>query len=205
MVKLSILPKSTRFYDMFAEAGANVVAAARLIERRFANPSEIPHAEIKALEHVGDDLTGQIITLLNTQYVTPFDREDIFGLASAIDDVVDNINHASQLLDIYRLPHTTDASRRQCATLVSAADHLAAALGSLKGLAKVDAHLLALREREDEGDRIFTDAVASLFAEADPDPLSVIRWKDVYDALEDAIDACERSGRHVGNIVVKNS
>lgn len=201
---LSILPKSTRFYDMFARAGANALEAARLVERRFADPSAVSHAEVKALEHIGDELTGEIITLLNTQYVTPFDREDIYGLASATDDVLDYIESASELLDVYRLPETTEASRKQCAVLVSAAGHLAAALSTLKGLAQVESHLLELKRREDDGDRILRDAVAALFAAPEPDPLYVIRWKDVYDALEEAIDACEAAAHHVGNIVVKN-
>lgn len=201
----SVLPKSTKFFDMFAQAGQNAVAASQLVERRFAAPAAVPHAEVKALEHVGDDLTGQIINLLNTQYVTPFDREDIYGLASATDDVLDHMDHASQLLDVYRLAETTDAARGQCGVLVSAVTHLSAALGNLRGLAEADGHLVELKKHEDEGDRLFKDAIGELFADPNADPLYVIRWKDVYDALEDAIDACETAAHHVGNIVVKNS
>ena len=84
----SVLPKATQFFDMFARAGANAVEAARLVEQRFVDPSVVKHSQVKALEHVGDNMTGEIITLLNTQYVTPFDREDIYGLASATDDVL---------------------------------------------------------------------------------------------------------------------
>lgn len=201
----SVLPKATQFFDMFARAGENAVAAARLVEQRFANPAAVPHAQVKALEHVGDDLTGEIINLLNTQYVTPFDREDIYGLASATDDVLDHMDYASELLDVYRISDTTDYSRRQCAVMVGASSHLASALGNLRGLAEADGHLLELKKYEDEGDRLVKEAIGSLFADPDPDPLYVIRWKDVYDALEDAIDACESAALHVGNIVVKNS
>ena len=200
----SILPKATHFYDLFARAGANVLAAAQLVEKRFADPAAVPHAEIKKLEHTGDDITGETIQLLNTQYVTPFDREDIYGLASATDDVIDHIDHASELLDVYRLPQTTEEARNQCRVLVGAAGHLSAALGSLRGLAEADNHLLELKKFEDEGDRILREAVGGLFSATNPDPLYVIRWKDVYDALEDAIDACETAAHHVGNIVVKN-
>lgn len=202
---MSILPRATRFYDYFARAGENALAGARLVERRFADPASVPHAEVKALEHVGDELTGEIIGLLNTQYVTPFDREDIYGLAGATDDVLDHMDHASELLDVYRISETTEQSRRQCAILVSATERLAAALGSLKSLALADPHLLELKTFEDEGDRLLREAVGALFAEPNADPLNVIRWKDVYDSLEDAIDACEAAALHVGNIVVKNS
>jgi uncharacterized protein len=201
----SVLPKATQFFDMFARAGANAVEAAALVERRFANPSAVPHKEVKALEHVGDSLTGEIITLLNTQYVTPFDREDIYGLASATDDVLDHMDHASELLDVYRIAETTEFARQQTAVLVKAAGHLGAALGNLRGLKEADGHLLELKKYEDEGDRVVRAAIGSLFADPNPDPIYVIRWKDVYDALEEAVDACETAAHHVGNIVVKNS
>jgi uncharacterized protein len=205
LMGFSVLPKATQFFDMFARAGANAVEAARLVERRFASPAAVKHAEIKALEHVGDNLTGEIITLLNTQYVTPFDREDIYGLASATDDVLDHLDHASEMLDVYRISETTDFARQQCAVMVKAAGHLAAALGSLRGLAQAESHLLEVKKYEDEGDRVVRAAIGSLFADPSADPLYVIRWKDVYDTLEEAIDACETAAHHVGNIVVKNS
>jgi uncharacterized protein Yka (UPF0111/DUF47 family) len=201
----SVLPKATQFYDMFARAGGNALAAAQLVEQRFTDPAAVPHSKVKALEHVGDDLTGEIINLLNTQYITPFDREDIYGLASATDDVLDHMDDASELLAVYRITETTEAARRQCAVMVSAAQHLASALGSLRGLAEADGHLLEVKRFEDEGDRILREAIGALFADPGADPLYVIRWKDVYDALEDAIDACETAAHHVGNIVVKNS
>ncbi len=201
----SVLPKATKFYEMFARAGANAFASAQLVERRFADPEAVARSDVKALEHVGDDLTDEIIKLLNTQYVTPFDREDIYGLASATDDVLDHMDHASELLAVYRITETTEPARRQCAVLVKAAECLASALGSLRGLAEADAHLMAVKQFEDEGDRIFRGAIGALFADPGADPLYVIRWKDVYDVLEDAIDACETAAHHVGNIVVKNS
>ena len=202
---LSLRPKATKFYDLFARVGQNVVASAELVERRFADPTVVPHVSVKELEHVGDAMTGETIQLLNTQYVTPFDREDIYGLASATDDVVDHIDHASELLDVYRISETTDYARKQCAVLVNASRHLSGALGALRGLAEADGHLLELKKYEDEGDRIVREAIGSLFADPSADPLYVIRWKDVYDALEEAIDACETAAHHVGNIVVKNS
>ncbi len=102
-MKLSLIPRPSEFYDLFAEASANALEAARQTEARFRGfpGSAVSHAEIKEIEHVGDRLTRDLFHLLNTQYVTPFDREDIFGLATALDDVVDMIEHASDLLDLY--------------------------------------------------------------------------------------------------------
>jgi hypothetical protein len=101
-MKLSLVPRTTEFYDLFTAAGENALAAARQAEARFRTfpETEVSQEEIKGLETEGDRLTQQIIELLNTQYITPFDREDIYQLAKEIDDVVDFIEHASDLLDL---------------------------------------------------------------------------------------------------------
>ena len=186
----SVLPKATQFFDMFARAGANAVEAARLVEQRFVDPSVVKHSQVKALEHVGDNMTGEIITLLHTLYVTPFDREDIYGLASATDDVLDHMDYASELLDVYRLAETTDFARQQCAVMVNAAGHLAAALGSLRGPAQAESHLLEVKTSEDEGDRLVKEAIGSLFA--DPQPRSALR-----DPLEGRLRRARRRDRRV--------
>ena len=104
-MRLAFVPKTTEFYDFFTRAGENLLATARLAEQRFREFPEtsIGHEQVKELENQGDELTREIINLLNTQYITPFDREDIYELAKAIDDVVDYIEHASELLGLYQL------------------------------------------------------------------------------------------------------
>lgn len=205
-MKLALVPRTTEFFDLFTEAGQNAVEAARLAERRFREFPEgsVTQSEVKALEHHGDELTRQTIELLNTQYITPFDREDIYELAKAIDDVVDYIENASDLLGLYKVEAPMQQSTEQCRVLVESAQHLANALSELKHLRRVEPHIVEVKRLEDEGDRIVRDAIAALFEDEGVDPRTIIRWKDIFEALEDAIDACETAADLVGNIVVKN-
>jgi predicted phosphate transport protein (TIGR00153 family) len=205
-LKLSLVPRTSEFYDLFTRAGANALEAARRVEQRFREypSSSVTQAHVKEVEHEGDSITHDLVQLLNTQYITPFDREDIYQLATTVDDVVDHMDEASNLLETYGVESPTRQAIEQCRILVGAAEHLALALAELKGLQAVQKELAALKELEDEGDRIVHDAIADLFRDPRIDPLIVIRWKDIYEALEDALDACETAGNVIGNIVVKN-
>jgi uncharacterized protein Yka (UPF0111/DUF47 family) len=206
-MRLSLVPRTSEFYDLFARAGANALEVARLAERRFHEwpSSSVSQEDVKAAETAGDRLTHDIIQLLNTQYVTPFDREDIYDLATAIDDVVDLIDEASDLLGLYRIEQPARQAVEQCGILVGAVEHLAEALGALKGLKGVQQHLVELKALEDAGDRVVRDAIGALFHDSRIDPLVVIRWKDIFEALEDALDACETAANVLANIVVKNA
>jgi uncharacterized protein len=164
----------------------------------------VRQADVKALEHKGDELTRELIELLNTQYITPFDREDIYELATALDDVVDHIENASDLLGLYKVEQTRDEAIEQCRVLVLAVEHLVKGVAELRHLTRVRPHLLEVKQLEDEGDRIVRGAIAGLFEDGGADPLTVIRWKDIFEALEEALDACETAADLVGNIVVKN-
>jgi hypothetical protein len=206
-VRLSLVPRSSEFYVLFERAGANALTAARLAEsrfREFPNPT-VTQEQVKAVEAEGDAITRDLIQLLNTQYVTPFDRDDIYQLATELDDVVDYVEEASDLLGLYSLESTTRHAVEQCAILVRAVEQLAAALAGLKGMRGVERALVAVKGLEDEGDRVVRDAVAALFRDERIDPLIVIRWKDVYDTLEEALDACETAANVIANIVVKNA
>ena len=206
-MKITLVPRTTEFYDLFAAAGRGAHEAARLTEIRFREipDATVPHARVKELETEGDALTRDIFGLLNTQYVTPFDREDIYGLARAVDDVVDFIDEASDLLDIYKIDAPMDQAVAQCRILADATGALEKALGSLRNFRGAEAAILEIKRLEDEGDRISRDAMASLFEEEDVSPRTIIRWKDVFEALERAIDACETAAHAIGNIVVKNA
>jgi predicted phosphate transport protein (TIGR00153 family) len=205
-MKLSLVPKTTEFYDLFTEAGENALETARKAQERFRSFPEasVTQDEIKQLENHGDELTRQIIELVNTQYITPFDREDIYELAKAIDDVVDFIENACDLLGLYRVEGPMEQAHAQCRVLVEAAENLAFSLAELRSVRQAERHLVAVKRLEDEGDRIVRDAIAALFEDDGVSPLTVIRWKDIFEALEDAIDACETAADVVGNIVVKN-
>jgi predicted phosphate transport protein (TIGR00153 family) len=200
---LRLTPRTSEFYDLFTRAGENALEAARKAEARFREypNSTISQADVKAVETEGDDITRELINLLNTQYVTPFDREDIYELTTAIDDVVDYIEEASDLLELYGVESATKHAVEQCRILVQAVEQLALALQRLKGIRGIQDALIELKRFEDEGDRVHHDAVAALFRDDRIDPLIVIRWKDIYDGLE----AAEHAANVVANIVVKNA
>jgi uncharacterized protein len=206
-VRLSLVPRPTEFYDLFARAGANALEAARQAEIRFRDypNSEVTQADVKATETAGDEITRELITLLNTQYVTPFDREDIYELATKLDDVVDYIEEVSDLLGLYGIESTTKHAVEQCRILVQAVEQLAIAIQRLKGLRGIQEALIELKRLEDEGDRVVHEAVATLFRDDRIDPLIVIRWKDIYEGLERALDAAEHAANVIANIVVKNA
>ncbi|MGH3036047.1 MAG: DUF47 domain-containing protein [Gaiellaceae bacterium] len=206
-MKISLVPRTTEFYDLFTRAGANALEAARLVERRFREHpnSSVRHSDVKAIEDEGDTITRDLVQLLNTQYITPFDREDIYQLATALDDVVDHLDEASDLLELYGVESPTRQAIEQCRILVGAVEHLSVALAELQGLRRVERELVALKKLEDEGDHVLHDAIADLFRDPRIDPLIVIRWKDIFEALEDALDACETAANVIGNIVVKNA
>ncbi len=206
-MRLRLTPRTTEFYDLFTRAGENALEAARKAEIRFREypNSSVTQADVKLVETEGDEITRELIQLLNTQYVTPFDREDIYELTTAIDDVVDFIEEASDLLELYGIESTTKHAVEQCRILVQAVEQLSIALSRLKGMRGVQDALIELKRLEDEGDRVVHDAVASLFRDDRIDPLIVIRWKDIFEGLEKALDAAEHAANVITNIVVKNA
>jgi predicted phosphate transport protein (TIGR00153 family) len=205
-MRISLTPRTSEFYDLFGKAGENALQVARLVERRFREHpnSGITQEQVKKEETEGDAITRELITLLNTQYVTPFDREDIYMLATEIDDVVDYLEEASDLLGLYGVEMPTRHAVEQCGIIVRACEQLAIACDNLKGMRGVQEALVQVKAHEDEGDRVLRDALASLFRDEGIDPLIVIRWKDIYEALERALDACETAANVVANILVKN-
>ena len=205
-MRISLTPKTTEFFTLFGRAGENALEVARLVERRFReHPSSgVTQEQVKKEETEGDAITRELITLLNTQYLTPFDREDIYLLATEIDDVVDYLEEASDLLGLYGIEMPTRHAVEQCAVIVDACQQLAFACDNLKGMRGVDAALVELKRLEDEGDRILRDALGSLFRDERIDPLNVIRWKDIYAALERALDACDTAANVIANILVKS-
>jgi predicted phosphate transport protein (TIGR00153 family) len=206
-VRLSLVPRPTEFYDLFARAGENALDAARSAEIRFREypNASVTQEEMKAIETTGDQITRDLIVLLNTQYVTPFDREDIYELATSLDDVVDHIEEVTDLLGLYDVGSPTAQSLQQCSILVKAVEQLSLVLHRLKGMRGIQEPLLELKRLEDEGDRIVHDAIAALFRDDRIDPLIVIRWKDIYEGLEKALDAAEHAANVIANILVKNA
>jgi predicted phosphate transport protein (TIGR00153 family) len=205
-MKLGLGRSSSEIFSGLAAAGEAALAVVRVVERRFyewpGGPSQL---EVKDLEHEADRVVSELISLTNTLFVTPYDRDDLIALAFAIDDVADEAENAAELLGLYAVETTTRQSLELCSLLVEATEELAQLLGGLKGLQGASDRIVRIKGIEDRGDDVARAARASLFRNDLIDPVIVIRWKDIYEALEDAIDACETAAHRVGNIVVKNA
>ncbi len=194
-------------FSLFRQAGENAHEIAKLVERRFREyPSgPVSQYDVKELEHAGDRIASDLLRAVSAQFVTPYDREDIVTLAFAVDEVPDKIENASELLGLYAIESPTRQSLELCGLLVRATGELAVLLGRLKGLRGSAPEILSIKAIEDEADRVARAARAGLFKDDRIDPVIVIRWKDIYEALEDAVDACETAAHLVGNILVKNA
>jgi len=198
--------RSAEVYDLLARAGANAHELAKLVEERFREfPGGPSQDQVKELEHEGDRVISELLTLVNVLFVTPFDRDDLVVLAFAVDDVADSIENASELLGLYGVDGPTRPSIELCALLVRATEQLAALLARLKGVRGSAEEVRTIKEIEDEADHVARNARAGLFKDDRIDPTIVIRWKDIYEALEDAVDFCETAAHRVGNILVKNA
>jgi hypothetical protein len=194
-------------FDLFAQAGQNAVKTALAAEERFRDypAGRVAQSDIKALEHAGDRLVSEILRSVEAQFITPYDREDIVTLAFAVDEVPDKIESACELLGLYAIEAPTRQALELCGLLVRATTELANLLARLKGLRGSAPEILAVKSIEDEADKVARAARAGLFKDDRIDPIIVIRWKDIYEALEDAVDACETAAHRIGNILVKNA
>ena len=174
-MRFSLTPRTSEFFALFGKAGANALEISRLVERRFReHPSSgVTQEQVKAVETAGDGVTRELITLLNTQYITPFDREDIYQLATEIDDVVDYLEEASALLGLYGVEMPTRHAVEQCRIIVQACEQLAFALDNLKGMRPASSNR---RNRSIPGDESLSPALACLNSSTAPSvPLSPAR------------------------------
>ena len=206
MARISLVPQNREFFRLFAQASSNAVEIAGLLVRLL---NDFPRSdgdllrEIKELEHEGDRLTRQLVELLNRTFVTPFDRDDIYQLASAIDDVCDHVDEAAGNIAGYGVTEIRPAAREQGQVILRSAQKLDEAVANLEGFRDASRQLHDLRDLEDEGDRLNRDAIAELFSSSD-DAMDVIRWKDIHEQLEEAVDACENAADVLEAILVKN-
>ncbi len=207
MSRLSALfaPKEREFFDLFEEAGNNCQLAAQLLERMLAqwpDHGELGR-EVVVCEQEGDRITHDIVQRLNQTFVTPFDREDIIALASGLDDIVDFIEEVADFLSLYRIEAPMDQAQEMARVLHEATRAIAQAIPRLRSLKDVHHYTVEVNRLENEGDRMLRSALASLF-ERGIDPMMVIRWKDIFERLEDAIDSTETAVNILEGIIIKN-
>ncbi len=206
MARLSLVPQKREFFALFNRAAANDVAIAQaLIEllEGFPGGADAKVREIKELEHEGDRLTHEVIDLLNRTFVTPFDRDDMYRLVSALDDVCDHIDDAAEKITGYGVREIRSHATEQAHVIHRSAGKLREAIGQLEGFKDSRRQLIELRELEDEGDRIVRQAISELF-DGGSDAIALVRWKDIHESLEEAVDACENAADVLEAILVKN-
>ena len=205
-MRLRLIPREERFFDLFVEDAANVLAGARQLEamlRTYDEP-EARAAEIRATEHRGDEITHDIGHRLEATFVTPIDREDIYALISGLDDILDFIEETADTFVLYRIEAPTAIAVEQASIIVKQVELIHEALEHLKGFNGLDTYWIEVHRLENEGDRIARTAIAGLFND-EKDPINLVKWKDIYGLLEETIDKAEDVANIIERITIKHA
>jgi len=206
-----LMPKEERFHELFGQDTANLLKAARsfvefvrsdLPTRRTRMP------ELREMEHTGDTVTRQIFDALNSSFITPFDREDIRSLATDLDDVLDYLEEVAQRLINFELTESPAELRQFAEILVAMAAEVDKATGWIWNLAnqsEIQNAIVRISDLENKADDLYNKVIADLFRPNGRDPLEIMKWKEIYDGLENACDQCKDYTHIVGNVIVKNA
>jgi predicted phosphate transport protein (TIGR00153 family) len=199
------IPKDEGFFEMFSDLARRVTAAARLLNTAFAEPHNLQQhvAAIKDLEHEADVITHAVIERIHKVFITPIDREDIHLLVQELDDVIDMIDGCARRAQMFQIREVREGGRRLAEVLVRATEAIEWAVTSMKQSKIVEARSREVKRLEEEGDAIYNQAVGELFA-GNPDPIEVIKWKELYDTMERAIDQCEDVANVLESITIKH-
>lgn len=202
MVRL--IPKDEAFQDIFIKDGENLLEAARALNEMFTAFDRLDErvAAIQALEHIGDEIDVEIAVRLERSFITPFDREDIHELYMRLDDVVDGIQEAAETVVIYAIDSATDEARQMAGIIAAQAEQLLSALKVLDHLETASSHLKEIHDLENKADGLSRSAIGRLFREAG-DPLTVIKLRDLYNVLENTVDAAEDAAEVIERIAAK--
>ncbi|ROO91090.1 hypothetical protein EDD29_8837 [Actinocorallia herbida] len=205
-MRLRLTPREDGFYDLFADSANNIVTGARLLVELISDGAdrEAIAEKMRACEHAGDECTHAILHRLNESFITPFDREDIYNLASQLDDVMDYMEEAADLVVLYKIDKLPSDVLRQVEVLERAAELTAEAMPRLKSMRELNEYWIEINRLENEGDRIHRRLLARLFS-GEYEPLEVMKLQQVVDRLEDAADAFEHVANTIETIAVKES
>jgi len=205
-VKLSLVPQEREYFRLFSEFAANLEKAAQLLSAVMTDFGTLKSTarQMVELEHVGDKIVHDIVKRLNKTFVTPLDREDIYDLASTLDEILDSIDAAVDLMVLYRIEQPTTHVAEQAVVLAQQTSVLRQAIDGLEKRKGLDDHWIEVNRLENEGDRLHRDAVAQLF-DGEMKCTDIIKWKDIYTTLEAAIDQCEDVANILETIVLKNT
>lgn len=203
---MRLIPRDEGFFVLFNELAKRLKEAANLLNRLLAEPDRLEHyvAAIKTVEHEADVLTHDVRARIDRSFVTPIDREDIHLLATELDDVIDLIDGTARRVAMFHISESREPARRMSETIARAADRIEVGVAAIKQPAIVAASSREIKRLEEEGDQIYQDAVGGLFL-GTPDALEVMKWKELYDTLERALDSCQGVGHVLESISIKNS
>ena len=204
---LNFLPKEEQYFALFIQMTVYISDAARELKEMLADKDHdfVEYVRrIKGLEHACDELTHSISTRLNKSFITPFDREDIYMMSTALDDIVDLMNSAARAIIDYDVHEIKDYAHDFADVIVRMAEQLREVVATLEKPKNITQRLVEIHRLENEGDDIYHAAVAELFRE-EPDPLTVLKWKEIYEKLEAAIDRCENVANIIESVVIKHT
>jgi predicted phosphate transport protein (TIGR00153 family) len=200
-----LLPRDEKFFDLFEQQSENIAAAARVLEQLTLEPADAKAKaqQIKDLEHAGDALTHELVRRLSTTFLTPIDREDIYALSGRLDDVLDLIDAVADRMVLYKITEPTDGCVGMAKVIVKAADETDRAVRCLRTLSPYyHKHCVEVNRLENEADRLLRDQLAALF-EGRVDAIEVIKWKELYETMEEVTDRCEDVVNVIEGIVLK--
>ena len=203
---MAIFPRDEKFFDLFDTLASRLVGSAEILDRLFAEPDRMAQhvSAIKELEHQADELTRTVMDRIDRSFVTPIDREDIHLLASALDEVIDLIDGTARRAQMFRITEAREPAHRMTAIIIQAAAAIQVGVKGVKSSKDVATQARQIKVLEEEGDAVYHEAVGPLF-DGTPDPREVIKWKELYDKLEDTLDQCEDVGNVLESISIKNS
>jgi predicted phosphate transport protein (TIGR00153 family) len=205
-VRLRLTPSEDSYYDLFADSANNLVTASRLLVEIISEGSdrEALAEKMRACEHAGDERTHAIMNRLNESFITPFDREDIYRLAANLDDVMDFMEAAADLIVLYQIDHLPKEVVQQVEVLERAAELTAEAMPRLRSMRNLNEYWIEVNRLENQADQVYRRLLAKLFS-GEYDALTVMKMKEVIDQLESAADAFEHVANTIESIAVKES
>jgi predicted phosphate transport protein (TIGR00153 family) len=206
------MPREERFHELLAQSAQNLLRGARLFaeiaESTTLEQRRVKTVQLKAIEHDGDQVTRRIFEALNSTFITPLDREDIRSLGGYLDDILDHLESAAQYLTLFELSESPEALRRFAEILVEMATEIERTLAliwDLKNVKVIQEGIVRVSELENQGDALYATVIADLFRRDSRNPVEIMKWKEIYDGLEEACDACKDFTHIVGNVVIKNA
>lgn len=201
-----LLPRDEKFFELFDQLAGHLASTAKLLDALFSDaPAVIAHVKaIKDIEHKADLLTTTVNQRIDKSFITPIDREDIHLLASRLDDVIDLLDGTSRRFEMLHIKEVLPPARQLSDVLLRAANEIQMAVREMRKPVLVNQHVARIKQLEEEGDAIYHEAVGALFS-GTPNALDVIKWKEMYDTLERAIDACMGVAQVLQSISLKNA